>query len=66
MKDNKNSFLFSDCSDILEYTEWSQRNNKMKRKNTPMETIPKSNIRIVERSKFDTTNTNTLPLTFLD
>jgi len=28
-------------------------------------TIPKSNINIVERGKFDTLNTNTWPLTFL-
>jgi hypothetical protein len=28
MKDNKNSFLFSACPDILEYREGSESNNK--------------------------------------
>ena len=43
-------------------TYWNMLNDhkqmiKWKAKNTPVGTIPKSNIKIVERSKFDTTNT---------
>jgi hypothetical protein len=48
MKENKNSFLFSACPDILEYCEGSEINNKIKKENVTIGTIPKSNIKIVE------------------